>query len=51
MNDDKVDECVICGRQKDSRIDMLRHLKDAHTLQERLAGLITKTQEAEDTYA
>ena len=48
---DKTNECALCGRQNDSRVQMLSHLKNAHTLQERIDGLILREVPAEDTYA
>lgn len=51
MNVDKTNECLICGRQIDSRVKILSHLKESHTLEERLNALILKEQPAEDTHA
>jgi hypothetical protein len=51
MTVDKTNECAICGRQNDSRVDMLSHLKHTHSLEERLNALILKEQPAEDTHA
>jgi hypothetical protein len=46
----KTNECLICGRQVESRVKMLGHLKQNHTLEERLNALILKAQPAEDTH-
>jgi hypothetical protein len=48
---DKTNECLICGRQIDSRVKMVGHLKESHTLEERVNALILKAQPAEDTHA
>lgn len=48
---DKTNECLICGRQIDSRVEMLGHLKESHTLEERVNALILKEQPAEVTHA
>ena len=51
MNMNKTNECLICGRQIDSRVKMVGQLKESHTLEERLNALILKEQPAEDTHA
>jgi len=51
MSVDKVYECRICGRQRESRIDLQKHLDTAHEPQERREFLIMKAQPAEDTHA
>ena len=47
----KTNECLICGRQMESRVKMVGHLKQSHTLEERVNALMLKEQPAEDTHA
>jgi hypothetical protein len=51
MTVDKTNECAICGKQEDSTLTMISHVKDEHSLDERLNALILKEQPAEDTHA
>ena len=44
-------ECRMCGKQERSRIDLQKHLDEAHTPTERREFLILEDQMAEDTHA
>lgn len=43
----KVNECVICGEFDESRLEMVEHLNDDHSLQERHNALLERTQRPE----
>jgi len=52
MSDADVVWCSVCDEfYADSRIDVFKHLKEDHTLSERLESLLYEGQRPEDTYA
>jgi len=52
MSDNDVIWCLVCDEfYSESRLDVFQHLKEEHTLRERMISNIERGAEPEDTHA
>lgn len=50
MNADKTNKCTLCGETTDSRIEIIHHVQEEHTITERNTALVERVW-VEDTNA